>query len=208
MAVRVVLADDHRLLRESLRLALVSAGLQVVGEAADGRQAIAEALATRPDVVLMDVTMPELDGIEATRELTAAAPEVRVVVLTAHDDDEILEQARRAGAAGYLCKDTAIDAVVRTVQRAADGVPPTHEDADVGWWAAEVPDGPAPLTDLQIRLLHLLANGVGTEAVAEHLVVGRDEVRRELATIYDQLGVDSRSEAVAVAVRAGWIQVD
>ncbi|MEX0835113.1 MAG: response regulator transcription factor [Nitriliruptor sp.] len=121
MSIRVVLVDDHRLFRQSLTLALQAAGIEVVGEAGDGREGIDVTLTTTPDVVLMDVSMPKLDGIAATHELTAAAPATRVVLLTMHDDHEVAEAAREAGAAGYLFKDTAIDEVVEAVEQAASG---------------------------------------------------------------------------------------
>ena len=119
MSIRLLLADDHRMLREGLRRTLEEEGLEVVGEAADGEEALRLAAKLRPDVVLMDVTMPVLDGVEATRQLHEHLPEIPVVILTMHADREVLARAIRAGASGYLVKDCSTDEVVRTVRLAA-----------------------------------------------------------------------------------------
>lgn len=215
MTVRVVVADDHRLLRESLRRVLEDGGLDVVGEAADGHEVVAVAVATRPGVVLMDVTMPGQDGIAATRELRSLLPDTRVVVLTMHDDDEVVERARRAGAAGYLFKDTAVDEVVAAVERAATGalvlgqgvggVERWIEDrvaAVAGWGRRQV------LSEREAQVLTLTAEGLSASVIAERLVLSPKTVRNHLSRIYDKLEVGNRADAIVAALRAGLIRLD
>src|SRR3954470_20321835 len=119
--VRLLLVDDHRMLRESLRRAMEDAGFEVVGEAPDGAEAVRLAMELKPDVILMDVTMPVLDGVEATRQVRDKLPNTQVVILTMHADREVLVDAIRAGAAGYLVKDCSTEEVVDTVRKAASG---------------------------------------------------------------------------------------
>lgn len=211
----MVLADDHRLLRDSLRRSLEDAGMLVVGEAADGQAAVDEAVRTRPQVVLMDITMPVMDGITATRELKRRLPETKVVVLTMHDEADVVDRARRAGASGYLFKDTAVDEVVGAVQRAAAGalVLGTGVGGAERWIedrvAAVAGDGEGPLlSEREAQILKLVADGVGTGDVADRLVLSPKTVRNHLSRIYDKLGVSSRSDAIVTALRRGLIRLD
>lgn len=214
MAVRVVVADDHRLLRESLRRLLVDASIEVVGEAADGQEAVDIIVATRPHVALMDVTMPTLDGITATRQLATLAPDTKVVLLTMHDDADVVDRARRAGAAGYLFKDSGLDEVVQAVERAASGALVLGTGLEADRWverrvAAVAGNGDRPvLSRREAQVLQLVADGVGTSDIAERLVLSPKTVRNHLTRIYDRLEVSSRSEAVVTALRAGFIRVD
>ena len=121
MAIRLLLADDHQMLREGLRRSMTEEGFDVVGEARDGAEAVALAAGSAPEVILMDVTMPEQNGVEATREIVQVMPEVRVVMLTMHADQDLLAQAIRAGASGYLVKDCSTDEIADAVRTAAAG---------------------------------------------------------------------------------------
>ncbi len=214
MAVRVVVADDHRLLRESLRRLLVDAGIEIVGEAGDGQEAVDTIVATRPHVALMDVTMPTLDGITATRQLATLAPDTKVVLLTMHDDADVVDRARQAGAAGYLFKDSGLDEVVQAVERAAGGALVLGTGLEADRWverrvAAVAGNGDRPvLSQREAQVLQLVADGVSTADIAERLVLSPKTVRNHLTRIYDKLEVSSRSEAVVTALRAGFIRVD
>ena len=121
MAIRLMLADDHRMLREGLRRSMTEHGFEVVGEASDGAEAVDMAQELTPDVILMDVTMPELDGVEATRLVKAANPAIRVIMLTMHADQEVLAAAIRSGASGYLVKDCSTEEIADAIRSAVSG---------------------------------------------------------------------------------------
>lgn len=209
---RILLIDDHRLVREGLRRTLEDAGMEVVGEARDGAEGLDLAERLQPDVVLMDVSMPVLDGITATRRLRSRAPEARVVVLTMHADTELLERARAAGAAGYLIKDASSDEVVDAVRRAEAGQnvistgitdAPDIEDGS----STSSPEAAPELTSRELQILQLLADGLTPKAVADRLVISPKTVRNHLSKVYDKLGVGSRSQALVVALQHGLIDL-
>jgi DNA-binding NarL/FixJ family response regulator len=214
MAIRVLLADDHRLVREGLRRTLADAGLEVVGEAEDGEQAQQLTIRLRPDVVLMDVSMPGSDGIAVTRRLRSRAPETRVVILTMHDDPELLERAWAAGAVGYLVKDASGADVVEGVRRAHAGaraISPSLSAAATRTAAGEDED-PEPasapgLSDRERQVLQLLADGQRPTEVADRLVISPKTVRNHIGNIYAKLGVNDRSQAIVVALRRGLIEL-
>ncbi|MDX1619880.1 MAG: response regulator transcription factor [Nitriliruptorales bacterium] len=205
--------DDHRLVREGLRRTIEEAGLDVVGEAQDGVEALDIAEDVQPDVVLMDVSMPVLDGITATRRMRTRAPEAKVVILTMHADTELLERARSAGAAGYLIKDASGDEVVAAIQRAADGQhvmstgisdhPEIEDGSDRGSESGPTPE----LTPRELQILQLLADGLSPKDVADQLVISPKTVRNHLSKVYDKLGVNSRSQALVAALSHGLIDL-
>lgn len=212
MRARVLLVDDHRLVREGLRRTLGDAGIEVVGEAQDGEQALELAVELQPDVVLMDITMPSMDGVTVTRRLRSRAPETRVVMLTMHDDEELLQQAMAAGAVGYLLKDAGGAEVAAAVHRAhAEGVagssavghgPVLHEPT--------APDGsePAPqLSRRELEVLQLLADGRTPREVAARLFISPKTVRNHLSHIYEKLGVSDRSQAIVAGLRHGLVDL-
>jgi two-component system, NarL family, response regulator DegU len=212
MAIRVLLADDHRLVREGLRRTLADAGLEVVGEAEDGEQAQQLAIRLRPDVVLMDVSMPGSDGIAVTRRLRSRAPETRVVILTMHDDPELLERAWAAGAVGYLVKDASGADVVEGVRRAHAGaraISPSLSAAATREGPGEggVPEVAPGLSDRERQVLQLLADGQRPTEVADRLVISPKTVRNHIGNIYAKLGVNDRSQAIVVALRRGLIEL-
>jgi DNA-binding NarL/FixJ family response regulator len=217
MTVRLMLADDHRMLREGLRRSLEELGdLEVVAEAADGEEAVRLAYEVRPDVVLMDVSMPVLDGIEATRVLRQRLPEVPVVMLTMHADREVLVQAIRAGARGYLVKDCSTEEVAHAVRLAANGE--TALSAELASSMLEevhrLEGRPAPageesvITKREEEVLQLVADGASTTEVAEKLYISVKTVKNHLASIYHKLDSRDRTQAVLRAVRMGIIRLD
>jgi DNA-binding NarL/FixJ family response regulator len=214
MTIRLLLADDHRMLREGLRRTLEEEGLDVVGEAADGEEALRLAAKLRPDVVLMDVTMPVLDGVEATRQLHEHLPDIPVVILTMHADREVLARAIRAGAAGYLVKDCSTDEVVRTVRLAASGETALSPELAASMLAeAQRADTPAEelepiISKREEEVLQLVADGLSTSEVAAKLYISIKTVKNHLASIYEKLDSRDRTQAVLRAVRMGIIRLD
>lgn len=222
MRIRVLLADDHRLVREGLRRTLEDAGMDVVGEARDGDEAQRLAVRLRPDVVLMDVSMPGADGITVTRRLQSRAPESRVVILTMHDDEALLERAWGAGAVGYLVKDASGAEVADAIRRAHRGArvisPTLGGGAAAGWARADAagrggadasdptPTGPV-LSDRERQVLQLLADGHRPGEVADRLVISPKTVRNHLANIYAKLGVNDRAQAIVAGLRHGLIEL-
>lgn len=215
MVKRVLLVDDHRLVREGLRRTLEDAGFEVVGEAKDGAEGLDMAERLRPHVALMDVSMPVVDGITATRRMRSRAPDTRVVVLTMHADTDLVERARSAGAAGYLLKDASSDEVVQAVRRAVDGqrtISPTIAavagggDAMPAEVAADTDGGPS-LTEREVQILQMLADGCTPAQVAERLFISPKTVRNHLTKVYDKLAVNSRSAAIVVGLQHHLIEL-
>jgi two-component system, NarL family, response regulator DegU len=211
MTTRLLLVDDHKLLRQGLRRAVEDAGFEVVGEAGDGEEAVRLAVALQPDLVLMDVTMPVLDGIEATRRLRHSAPEARVVILTMHGEEETITQALRAGAVAYLLKDCSTDQVAETLHAVAAGE--TELSADLARsLLAELP-GPEPaqpcaLSQREVEVLQMFADGCSTVEVGERLYISAKTVKNHLASIYEKLDARDRTHAVVTAVRMGIIRLN
>ena len=208
---RLLLVDDHKLLRQGLRRAVEEAGFDVVGEAGDGEEAVRLAIELQPDLVLMDVTMPVLDGIEATRRLRQSAPEARVVILTMHGEEETVDRALRAGAVAYLLKDCSTDQVADTLRAVAAG--DTDLSADLARsLLAELPGpGPTPATTLSQReaeVLQLFADGCSTVEVGQKLYISAKTVKNHLASIYEKLDARDRTQAVLTAVRMGIIRLN
>jgi DNA-binding NarL/FixJ family response regulator len=213
VAKRVLLVDDHRLVREALRRALEDAGYRVL-EAEDGERAVERALTTHPHVVLMDVSMPGLDGISATRALRTRVPDAKVVVLTMHEEDGLILDARDAGAVGYLLKTASGAEVVAAVGRVLEGSTVFPELAaavappQAGRAARPVtPPEEQALSHREQQILQLLADGRTPDQVADTLVISPKTVRNHLSRAYDKLGVDNRTQAIVVALQRGFIQL-
>jgi DNA-binding NarL/FixJ family response regulator len=215
-ALRLVLADDHRMLREGLRRSLEVEGFDVVGEAADGAAAVRLAEQLRPDVLLMDVSMPVLDGVEATRLVREHAPTVPVVILTMHADQDVLVRAVRAGASGYLVKDCSTAEVVHTLRLAAAGettLSPEFATAMLveAQHVAEERTEPAPepiISKREEEVLQLIAEGASTTEVAAQLFISVKTVKNHLASVYQKLDSRDRTQAVLRAVRMGIIRLN
>jgi len=211
--IRVLLADDHTMLRQSLGRALTEHALEVVGEAGDGEEAARLALELRPDVVLMDVSMPVLDGVEATRVIRDQAPAVQVVILTMHADKGVLDRAIRAGAVGYLVKDCTIDEIVRTIEQAASGETALSPELAGAMLAEAVKPlaGVAPdsiISKREEEVLQLIAEGLSTTEVATRLYISVKTVKNHLASVYQKLDSRDRTQAVVRAVRMGIIRLE
>jgi len=213
--IRLLLADDHRMLRESLRRAMEDNGFDVVGEAPDGAEAVRLAEELHPDVILMDVTMPVLDGVEATRQVRDRVPGTQVVILTMHADKEVLVDAIRAGAAGYLVKDCSTEEVVDTVRKAAAGETALSAELAASM-LGEVRDlvqreagGTEPIiSKREEEVLQLIADGLSTTEVAAKLYISVKTVKNHLASIYQKLDTRDRTQAVLQAVRMGIVRLD
>ena len=214
MTVRVLLADDQRLVRESLGTLLgLLDGIELVGTAADGEEAVRLTADHAPDVVLMDLRMPRVDGIEATRRLTAERSAARVIALTTYADDESVLGALRAGARGYLTKDAGADdikAAIEAVARGEAALDPAvqhHVVAALGEApaaaAAPVPALPDDLTPREAEVLSLIADGLSNGEIAERLVVSQATVKSHINHLFAKTGVRDRAQAVAYAYRHG-----
>lgn len=203
--LRVLLADDHTMLRESLNRFLTDEGFDVVGEAGDGEEALRLAEELRPDVVLMDVSMPVLDGVEATRALRRRLPETEVVVLTMFGDSAVADRAFRAGAAGFLAKDCSLDEVAEAIRMAAD------RDRDVSPSVAQSmlsTSDDLGLSRREVEVLQLIAEGASTPEVGQKLFISVKTVKNHLASIYEKLDSRDRTQAVLKAVRLGIIRLE
>jgi DNA-binding NarL/FixJ family response regulator len=209
--IRVLIADDQTLVRTGFRMILTAEpDIEVVGEATDGEEAVALALQLRPDVVLMDVRMPALDGIEATRRLVAnAGPAgIRVLMLTTFDLDEYVFSALKAGASGFLLKDLAARQVVTAVRTVTAGdalLAPsiTRRLIDEFVGPRETTPGLDELTPRELDVLRLLAQGMSNAEIAQHLVVGETTVKTHVARLLMKLGVRDRVQAVVLAYQSG-----
>jgi DNA-binding NarL/FixJ family response regulator len=205
--IRVLIADDHAVVREGLRTFLdLQDGIEVVGEAADGEQAIAEAERLRPDVVLIDLVMPQLDGVQAMRELRERMPRTRAIVLTSFLDDERLLPAMRAGAAGYLLKNVQPAELARAVRAAAEGE--TLIDPAVATRLVEAlgdeRDEPADrLTPREREVLALVGRGFANKRIALELGIAEKTVKTHVSNVLAKLGVSDRTQAALYAARLG-----
>lgn len=214
MTVTVVVADDQPLMRSALALTLTGHGLEVVGEAGSGDEAISVVRRTQPDVVLMDVRMPGRDGLSATADLVESGASTRVLVLTTFDHDEYLYGALRAGAAGFLLKNSTPEDLVRAVQRVADGesvLDPAVTARVVARWTSQ----PSPdvdgsrldrLTARELDVLALLSRGMTNTEVATTLGVGEATAKTHVSHVLLKLGVRDRVQAVIYAFEAGFAQ--
>ena len=207
MSIRVLVADDHPFFRQGLRnLVDSNEELELVGEAADGREAVRLAQGSAPDVVLMDLQMPGLSGIEATRAVVAADPDVRVLVLTMYEDDDSVFAAMRAGARGYLLKGAGEEEVLRAVRAVASGdaiFGPTIAARLTAYFAEPTPKVFPQLTDRERDVLHLLAAGRSNDAIARELTLSLKTVRNHVSNLFNKLQVVDRGQAIVKAREAG-----
>ena len=208
--MRVLLADDHQLLRQAIRRALEDAGMTVVAEAGDGGEAVRLAEELRPDVVVMDVSMPVLDGVEATRRIHDDIPDLPIVIITMHGDEALRRDAVNAGASGFLTKDVSMQEVVATITQAAGGEVALSTEL-AATILAELEEGPdrsaSPLTPREEEVLQLIADGCSTSEVASGLFISGKTVKNHLASIYEKLEARDRTQAVLSAVRSGIIHL-
>jgi DNA-binding NarL/FixJ family response regulator len=209
--LRVLLVDDHDLFRTGLRNLLEEQGVQVVGEAASGSDALRIVREIAPDVVVMDLNMPGISGVEATREITSIAPLTRVVVLTISDQDDDVMDAIVAGACGYLVKDSSIEELMRGINAAAVGEslisPPIASKVLQRMRAVTLDQGAetirAELSERELDVLRLIANGKDNSEIAEALHISPKTVKNHISNILMKLQIDNRIQAAVYAVRSG-----
>lgn len=210
MTIRILVADDHKVVRQGLGMFLeLDPELQMVGEAQDGAEAVRLARELEPDVVLMDLLMPVMDGIAATTEIRRELPDVEVLALTSVLEDASVTGAVKAGAIGYLLKDTDADALCRAIKAAAEGkVQLAPEAAARLMREVKTPESPESLTERETEVLKLVARGQANKQIARELFIGEKTVKTHISHILTKLGVRSRTQAALHAVRLGLVSAN
>jgi len=202
--ISVLIVDDHEVVREGLRLSLLrSPQIRVVGEAPDGETAIALTERRRPDVVIMDLRMPGMDGIEATEELLKRVPETAVIVFTAYSERALLSRSLESGAKGYILKEAPHETLLRAIEKVAGG--DTFVDPALMPNLIQGRDGGDSLTQREREILQLLADGLSNGDVAERLFISQETVKSHVRHILTKLEADTRTQAVAIALREAMI---
>lgn len=212
--IRVLVVDDHTIVRKGTRALLAEVGdIEVVGEAADGREAMDQAESLRPDVILMDLVMPVMDGIEATRRITDNQPDIRILALTSFAADDKVFPAIKAGALGYLLKHADPEELVDAIRRVYHGEPSLHPSIarkvlhEVRQPSEERPT-PDPLTDREIEVLQLVAQGMSNQEIADQLSIAEVTVRTHVSNILGKLHLANRVQAALYALREGFAELD
>jgi NarL family two-component system response regulator LiaR len=213
-AIRVLIVDDHTIVRKGIRALLAEImGIEVVGEAADGQAAIAQAEKLRPDVILMDLAMPRLDGIEATRQIKASQPESRILVMTSFATDDKVLPAIKAGALGYLLKESAPEDLVQAIQQIHRGESSLHpiiarKVLQEITHPSDRPPTPDPLTGREAEVLLLVAQGLSNQDIARKLHISDPTVRSHVSNIMSKLHLATRIQAALYALREGLVSLD
>lgn len=212
--IRILLADDHTVLRQGIAQALELQGdIAVVAQASNGAEAVELAQQHRPDVVLLDINMPELDGVEATRQITTTLPETGVIILTMYRRDDYIFEAIKAGASGYLLKEVALDELVRAVRAVAQGeavidaAVAERVMAELRTETASAKTGAQQsLAERDVDILRLVAQGKSNQEIAGHLALSEKTVRNRLSLVFRQLHLKNRTEAALYAMRQGLVE--
>jgi DNA-binding NarL/FixJ family response regulator len=209
--MKVMIADDHGIVRSGITLLLErQPDIDVIGEAADGAEALKLAVDRRPDVAVLDITMPKLTGLQAAREIKQQAPDVNVLLLSMHDDERYLYEALRVGAGGYVLKRAADQDLVRAVRAVNDGEPFLTDDAQRSLVKAWMESGEEPrrdkLTDRELEVVKLIAEAHTNKQIAEILGLSEKTVESHRSNILNKLGMSDRVELVRYAVRRGLIE--
>ena len=211
--IRILIVDDHTVVRHGLRLMLdLKAGFEVVGEAKDGSEAIALAAQLTPDVILMDLEMPQVDGLQAITVIHQELPDIHILVLTSFTDSDRIASAIRNGAAGYLIKDSSPSELVQAIQDVAEGqisLPAEIAQKLVEGLQkpSEIPEVEDILTEREREILQLAAYGLSNQDIASKLVVSEGTVRFHFSNIFSKLQVKNRSQALIFALRQGWVDL-
>jgi NarL family two-component system response regulator LiaR len=212
--IRILIVDDHAVVREGLRALIDSEpGMTLVGEAVDGVQAVQQAASLQPDVVLMDLVMPRKDGIEAIGEIQAENPNVRILVLTSFAEDDKVFPAIKAGALGYLLKDSSAEELLRAIRDVYRGEPSMHPTIAHKLMRelqrpSDLPPTEEPLTEREVQVLKLVARGLSNQEIADRLVVSERTVRTHVSNILDKLHLANRTQAALYALREGLASLD
>ncbi len=216
--IRILIADDHTLVREGTRERLErEADFEVVGEAADGEEAVRLAQELKPNVAIIDIAMPNLNGIEATKQIKASQPATSILVLSAYDNDQYIYAVLEAGANGYLLKNVRGVQLVDAIRDVSAGevVLDPHVARKVVQWFSSMSHGksvveglPDHVSDRELEVLNLAAKGMSNKEIASELALSVRTVQSHLGNIFDKLGVSSRTEAVLKALKEGWISLD
>lgn len=230
-AIRVLLADDHQLFREGLKRILnMEEDIEVVGECADGAQVLEGCRHYQPEIVLMDINMPQLSGVDATAELREALPEVKVIILSIHDDESYVFETLRKGATGYLLKDMEAESLINAIRTVAEGNAFIHPKvtgkliqqlrrmeylSETGAIAEDnaireagvkfVAGDDNPLTRREAEVLRLMAEGRSNKMIGEHLFISEKTVKNHVSSILQKMDVDDRTQAVINAIKFGWV---
>ncbi len=213
-SVRVLIVDDHAIVRKGIRALLSEVdGFEVVGEAGNGQEAVLAAEESSPDVVLMDLLMPGMDGIEATRQITSRQPKTRILVLTSFAADTKVFPAIKAGALGYLLKDSSPEELVRAIRQVQRGEPSLHPTIARKLLQeiarpAELQPAPEALTAREMEVLRLIAQGLSNQEIADRIAVSEPTVRAHVSRILGKLHLASRTQAALYAVREGLADPD
>jgi DNA-binding NarL/FixJ family response regulator len=215
--MRILLAEDHKVVREGTRRLLESQpDFEVVGEASDGIEAVELAKKLKPEIIIMDVSMPRLNGIEATRQIKAIYPNIAILPLTGYDDDEYVFALLEAGAAGYLLKDSSGEELIEAIRQVMTGEPVLHPkimkkvlnrlrspvEEQTTQTAGEI------LSDRETEVLRLAAQGMSNMEIADSLTLSVRTVQTHLRSIFNKLGVGSRSEAIVYGLKKGWLTLE
>ena len=212
--IRVLIVDDHTIVRKGIRALLTEiAGIDVVGEAADGQEAVAQANSLRPDVILMDLAMPRMDGIEATRQIKTSQPESRILVMTSFATDDKVLPAIKAGALGYLLKESAPEDLVQAIQQIHRGDSSLHPTIarkvlQEITHPSDRPPTPDPLTKREAEVLLLVAQGLSNQDIARKLYISNATVRSHVSNIMSKLHLATRIQAALYALREGLVSLD
>lgn len=228
---RVILADDHQLFREGLKRILnMEEDIEVVAEAADGVQVLELCNTYKPDIVLMDINMPIQNGVIATEKLTQYMPDIKIVILSIHDDESYVFETLRKGASGYLLKDMEADTLIHAVRAVLDGHAYIHprvtgklinhlrrmtylDDPSMMQERAEargaqiIPSEDNPLTRREAEVLRLLAEGLNNRAIGERLIISEKTVKNHVSSILKKMKVKDRTHAVVISIKNGWISI-
>ncbi|MCC7447399.1 MAG: response regulator transcription factor [Anaerolineae bacterium] len=207
--IRILVVDDHEVIRRSLTIFLRAfENFELVGEAANGREAVALCTQTKPNVVLMDMVMPEMDGVAATRAIRAQDPNIQVIALSTFKDEALVRDMLKAGAVGYLLKNTTIDELASAIRAAFNGKLTLSPEAARA--LIDTPPRPSPasynLSERELEVLQLMAEGLNNVEIAERLVLARSTVKFHVSSILAKLNVSSRVEAVRLALQSGLIK--
>jgi NarL family two-component system response regulator LiaR len=208
-SIRILITDDHAVVREGLRTLIgTEPGMEVVGEAEDGFEAVQKACNLWPDVILLDMVMPRMDGLEAINEIKRECPEARILVLTSFSDDEKVFPAIKAGALGYLLKNAAPERLLNAIRDVHQGKPSMSSDIAKKLMrelqrSSELPPTEEPLTQREMDVLRLVAQGLSNQEIAEALVLGEGTVRSHVSNILAKLHLANRTQAALYALREG-----